>query len=100
VRALVLAIAFTRCAQLIIAQDAPAGKAAPARPEFFSGTVVSCSAIQVVVYRKTLMSDAVTKTFVIDENTKVEGVLKPKARVTVRFAREESVIHAVDIIVR
>lgn len=93
-RALLLALALIQSAPIAIAQDATT------KNEFFSGTVVSFTATELVVYRKTLTSDPVTKTFVIDESTKVEGVLKAKARVTVRFASEGQPVRAIEIIVR
>jgi hypothetical protein len=76
-----------------------AAQEAPAHTEFFSGTVVSCTRTEVVVYRKTVIGSAATKAFVIDENTKIEGVLKAKTRVTVRFIQEEPPVHAIEIVV-
>jgi hypothetical protein len=46
--------------------------AAPApRTDFFSGTIVSAKPTEVVVNRKNLTRDSVTKTFIIDDDTKV-----------------------------
>ena len=73
-----------------------------AGPEnFFSGTVVSVSTTQVTVRRRALVSNAMTKTFVIDAGTKIEGKLRVKANVTVQYlAGDEGQARAIRIIVR
>jgi len=82
------------------AQD-PQDSAAMPQGDFFSGFVVSCSATELTVNRKGLGKEtAATRTFTIDSNTKIEGVLKPKAHVTVRFMGEANNARAVHIIVR
>lgn len=69
--------------------------------EFFSGFVVSYTSTEITVDRKGLGKEAAaTKTFSIDPATKIEGSLKTKAHVTVKFVSSESGAHAVHIIVR
>lgn len=50
--------------------------------------------------RKGFGKDSVTRTFVIDRATKVEGRLRVKAKVTVRYAASGDGERAVHIIVR
>ena len=73
-----------------------------ARPQetFFSGNVVSFDAEKVTVTRRTLTLSWVTKTFLLDSNTKIEGTLKAKARVTVKFEKSDGGDRATHIIVR
>jgi len=69
--------------------------------DFFSGTIVFSSANEITVDRKGLGKDtAATRTFTIDGKTKIEGTLKTKAHVTVRFVADESGTRAIHIIVR
>lgn len=74
----------------------------PQKPQqtFFSGNVVSFDADNVTVTRRTLTLSWVTKTFRLDPDTKIEGTLKPKARVTVKFEKTEDGDRAIHIIVR
>ena len=75
-------------------------KAAPSS-DIFSGTVTNLTDESLTVVRKTLGHDAVTRQFVRDADTKVEGKLREKARVTVRYrAGDEGQFRAVYIIVR
>ena len=77
-----------------------AGKTAPA-DDIFSGTVTKLTADSVTVVRKVPGHAAVTRDFVRDEQTKVEGKLRERVRVTVRFkAGEDTGFVAVYIIVR
>ncbi len=81
-------------------QDPP-NPASSGQGDFFSGFIVSSSAAEITVNRKGLGKDtAATRTFAIDAGTKIEGVLKPKAHVTVRFVGDENSARAVHIIVR
>jgi len=82
------------------AQQAPPPKPAPAASQFFSGTVTALSAESITVNRKGFGKDSVTRTFVIDRATKVEGRLRVKAKVTVRYAASGDGERAVHIIVR
>jgi hypothetical protein len=75
-------------------------KAAPSA-EIFSGTVTKLTAESVTVVRKVPGHDAVTREFVRDAQTKVEGKLRERVRVTVRYmAGEDGGFVAVYIIVR
>lgn len=81
-------------------QDPPASALAQ-QGDFFSGLVVAFSATEITVDRKGLGKEtAATKIFSVDPATKIEGVLKAKAHVTVRFVSGEGGAHAVHIIVR
>lgn len=92
-----LGIAALVCAAIVSAQQEqkPTAQAA-----FFSGNVVSFDAQKVTVTRRTLTLSWVTKTFLLDSDTKIEGTLKPKARVTVKFEKTEEGDRAIHIIVR
>jgi hypothetical protein len=97
-----LALALLAAPGLAPAQDppAPAPKKAPAN-DIFSGTVTELSAEAVTVERTALLRDAVKRTFVLDSQTVVEGKLRQKARVTVRYVTAESgQFQAIHIIVR
>lgn len=74
------------------AQDSP--------PDVFSGTVVAFSEKEIVVSRSNLARKTETKKFAMDENTKVEGKIKVKARVSVQFVVEDEAMRAIHIIVR
>ena len=77
-----------------------AAKAAPAA-DIFSGTVTKLTADSVTVVRRVPGHAAVTREFVRDEQTKVEGKLRERVRVTVRYkAGEDDGFIAVYIIVR
>jgi len=67
----------------------------------FSGTVVEVSDENLAVVRKSLGREAVTMHFLRDSATKVEGMLRAKARVTVRYqVFPDGAFKAVYIIVR
>ena len=68
--------------------------------EFFSGTITVLGDDKITVNRAVLGKSSETRTFAITKSTKVEGKLRVKMRVTVRFTREEDVDTAVHIIVR
>lgn len=86
-----------------MAQDTsapPAKKSAPAN-DIFSGTVSELTADSLTVVRKAPARGPGTSKFLLDAQTKVEGKLRVKARVTVRFqADEDGQLHALHIIVR
>ena len=100
---LLLGLAITPASS---AQDmqAPAPAAAPAavpKSEIFSGNVTELTTEWVVVVRKVWGKDAETRKFLLDGQTRVEGTLKLKARVTVQFrVGAEEPVPAVHIIVR
>lgn len=76
-------------------QDAPASVEAA----FFSGIVEELPAGKVTVSR-TALGKSENRSFLIKPNTKIEGKLRTKARVTVRFHTSEEGDVAVQIIVR
>jgi hypothetical protein len=81
------------------AQNIPAQKK-PSN-DVFSGSVTELTADSVTVVRKVPARDPVARKFVLDAQTKVEGHLHLKARVTVRYeAAEDGILHAQHIIVR
>ena len=83
------------------AQDpAPLKKAEPANDKF-SGTVTELNPDSVTVVRAVPAKDAVTRRFALDAQTKVEGKLRAKARVTVQYqTNEDGQFRAIHIIVR
>jgi hypothetical protein len=70
---------------LLRGQDAPK----PVADTFFSGTVVALSDTQVTVRRRALVSNATTQMFAIDSETKIEGKLRVRANVTVRYVTDD-----------
>jgi hypothetical protein len=86
---------------MAFAQERPAEIVKVEAPVYFSGNVTQASAVSITVNRKGLGSNAATKTFVIDRETKIEGKLRSKVKVTVRFVMDEAErARAVRIIVR
>ena len=81
-------------------QDAAKPREHEVKLEFFSGTVTEFNATRVTVLREVIDRDPEERTFVINAETKIEGTLKGKVRVTVGYAAEEEVHVAVRIIVR
>lgn len=78
----------------------PAPVVAPAS-QIFSGNVSELTAEWVVVVRKVWGKEPETRRFLIDAGTRVEGMLKVKARVTVQFRMTaEEPVPALHIIVR
>ena len=68
---------------------------------FFSGNVVDVAADHVTVSRTVLGKAAEQRTFKITPATRVEGKMKQKSRVTVRYAAsEDGEVVALAIIVR
>ena len=77
--------------------------AAPAEQphtEFFSGVVTALTDDQITVFKTVLGKNSETRTFRITPDTRIEGKLRLKTRVTVRYARAEEGDRAVHIIVR
>ena len=68
--------------------------------EFFSGVVTELAADKITVLKTVLGKNSDTRTFLITKETQVEGKLRLKARVTVRYAHEEDSNRALRIIVR
>ena len=61
------------------------GKKTAPSAEIFSGTVTKLTDDAVTVVRKVAGHEAVTREFTRDGSTKVEGKLREKVRVTVRY---------------
>lgn len=99
VRILLGAAALYGVATGSMAQD-PQTKTEQAQDTFFSGNVVSVTADKLTVSRRTLSLTAVTRVFLLDSKTQIEGKLQPKARVTVKFEKTDEGDRAVRIIVR
>lgn len=79
---------------------APTPKKPPAN-DIFSGTVTDLTADSVTVLRSALVRESVKRTFILDSQTVVEGKLREKARVTVRYMTDDAgQFHALHIIVR
>jgi len=79
---------------------APGPPKAPSN-DIFSGTVTELTADSVTVLRTALVREAVKRTFVLDAQTVVEGKLRVKARVSVRYMADDTgQFHALHIIVR
>jgi hypothetical protein len=68
--------------------------------EFFSGVVTTLAEDKITVFKTVLGKSSETRTFLITPETRVEGKLRMKVRVTVRYAREEEGDRALHIIVR
>lgn len=101
--ALIVACGISLGAPAQDSQPVPAPPAAPAsakRAEFFSGIVSAVDENSVTVTRKSITRDTVTRKFLRDSETKLEGKIHLKARVTVRFIPVEDGLRAVHIIVR
>jgi len=70
------------------------------RSEFFSGVVTTLAEDKITVFKTVLGKSSETRTFLITPETRVEGKLRMKVRVTVRYTREEQGDRALHIIVR
>jgi len=81
--------------------DAAPLKAAVPSEDIFSGTVMQLTDRSLTVVRKVPGQQPVTRQFTRDAGTTVEGKLRNKARVTVRYkAADDGGFIAVHIIVR
>jgi hypothetical protein len=72
------------CAPMVRAQEEPPGKTQPAYDDTFAGPIVELSATKVMVSRNVL-GKAEKRTFLIKPDTRIEGKLKMKEKVTVGF---------------
>ncbi len=78
----------------------PPRKSAPTAT-YFSGLVVGIRPDSITVVRKLPAKDPVSRTFTMDASTTVEGRIREKGRVTVRYsAQPDGTFRAVHIIVR
>ena len=68
--------------------------------EFFSGVVTTLAEDKITVFKTVLGKSSEARNFVITPDTRVEGKLRVKARVTVRYTREEQGDRPLHIIVR
>ena len=68
--------------------------------DFFSGVVTAFSGDQITVLRAVPRKSSETRTFAITKETRVEGKLRLKVRVTVRYVRDDDSDRALHIIVR
>jgi hypothetical protein len=84
---------------LALAQQDTVAQADPAHLDFFSGIVEELPAGRVTVSR-TALGKSESRSFLIKAETKVEGKLRTRTRVTVRFRRSDEGDVAVQIIVR
>lgn len=78
----------------------PVAEDTASRTAIFSGIVITVSTTSVTVNRKGLGLDSVTHTFALDANTRIEGKLRPRAKVTVMYSETDDGLLAVRIIVR
>ncbi|MDE3197221.1 MAG: hypothetical protein KGN84_12805 [Acidobacteriota bacterium] len=91
---------FTLLTAFAQAAAPPAEKGALVSDKF-SGTVTELSADAVTVVRTALGKSAVTRRFLLDGQTKVEGAMKLKSRVTVQYqTTDDGDYKALHIIVR
>ena len=100
VRRFVCAFALVAAAPFVSAQDRESTREERTKDAFFSGNIVTLTQEKVTVTRRTLALTWVTRSFLLDAETRIEGTLKPKARVTVKFEKTEEGVRAVHIIVR
>jgi hypothetical protein len=68
--------------------------------QYYSGTITQLDRESVTVYRTVLGSNASSRSFRITDSTKIEGKLRAKARVTVRYITRDEGDEAVYILVR
>jgi hypothetical protein len=109
VKSLIVCLLLSIACWAVTAQDqppvpppsTPAPQPAPEPSyEFVSGTVTDLPAGKIVVNRAVLGKPPEDRTFLITADTKVEGKLRAKARVTVGFKTTEEGDVAMRIIVR
>ena len=78
----------------------PQSAAAPAKAQFFSGTVTQLDKKHITVSRTLVGKPAETRVFLIQPATKVAKSVKAKAKVTVRYTHEKSGDVALEVQVR
>jgi hypothetical protein len=82
-----------------LSADEPSPAAAKKADAFFAGTVVEWSAEKITVTR-TVLGKPENRSFVMTADTKVEGRLRARVRVTVRYTSDDDGDTATMIIVR
>jgi hypothetical protein len=96
----ILLLLLSPVAPIPAAAQSATPRAEQPRTEFFSGIVTALADDQITVFKTVLGKNSETRAFLITPDTRVEGKLKMKARVTVRYTREEDGDRALHIIVR
>lgn len=91
----VLTVAAIFAVLAIRAQEKPPAQTPQRKPDNYAGTVVEFTLEKVVVAKT-----KETRTFRITPDTKIEGKLKAKVRVTVRYTTDDGGYTATRIIVR
>jgi hypothetical protein len=84
---------------LPLSADEPSAAAAKKADAFFAGTVVESTADEITVTR-TVLGKPEKRSFVVTPETKVEGRLRIRVRVTVRYISDDGGDTATMIIVR
>ncbi len=87
------------CAPVIRAQDEAPPKTEPSYEDTFAGPIVDLTASKVTVSR-TILGKTEKRTFLIKQETRIEGKLKLKVKVTVGFNSTEEGDVASLIVVR
>ncbi len=85
-------------AHAVAAQDQKS--AVPQAQRYFSGTVVAQSAESLTVTRTVLGRIQVSRNFLLGPDTVIEGELRERSRVTVKYVDREETLEATHIIVR
>jgi len=80
------------------AQNVPSGD--QHKSDFFSGVVTTLESGKIAVLKTGVGKASDTRTFLITPETRVEGKLRLKARVTVRYTQDGDNMRALHIIVR
>jgi hypothetical protein len=94
------AIVFTTTCLSSASGQSPAEQVNSEADTFFSGHVVEMAADHVTVSRTVLGKTPEKRTFKITPDTKMEGKMKNKSRVTVRYTTTDDGEIAISIIVR
>ena len=82
-----------------LSADEPSPTAAKKADAFFAGTVVESTAEMITVTR-TVLGKPENRSFVVTPETKIEGRLRARVRVTVRYISDEDGDTATMIVVR
>jgi hypothetical protein len=93
-------IALVVFAQVAAAQEQKSAPLPVPAFRYFSGTVVASNADSLSVSRTVLGRNVVLRSFVITPETVVEGELRERARVTVKYVTRDDVHEARHILVR
>ncbi len=97
---LALLVALPFATTSVAGQETPQPPAVEPVQEFFSGTILDASESRISVSRTVLGRPPETREFVINADTKIEGKIRSKARVTVGFKATPEGDIAIRIIVR